>query len=130
MKWRFAAVALGACVVEKHFTLDRTLPGPDHKASIEPHELAALVRGIRIVESALGNGEKRPGGKRSRHGRRGRKSVVAARDLPKGEVLSADMLAVKRPGTGLPPASLPRLVGRTLCRAVAKDSLLTLEDLR
>jgi sialic acid synthase SpsE len=123
-------VARGACVVEKHFTLDRTLPGPDHKASIEPHELAALVRGIRIVESALGNGEKRPAAGEADTAAVARKSVVAARDLPKGEVLSADMLAVKRPGTGLPPASLPRLVGRTLCRAVAKDSLLSLEDLR
>lgn len=126
----FAAVARGACIVEKHFTLDHMLPGPDHQASIEPNELAALVRGIRIVESALGDGEKRPTASEADTARVARKSLVASRDLPKGTVLSANMLIAKRPGTGLPPGKLSQVIGRTLCRNVSKDSLLTLEDLQ
>ena len=123
------AVARGACVIEKHFTLDRTLPGPDHKASIEPDQLASLVRGIRTVESALGDGQKCPAASEAGTAAIARKSIVAARDLPAGTAVSEDMLTVKRPGTGLPPGMLPKVVGRTLCRAVASDSLLKLEDL-
>jgi len=125
----FAAVAMGACVVEKHFTLDRNLPGPDHRASLEPDELAALVQGIRMVEKALGDGCKRPAAGEADTAAAARKSLVAARDILAGTVLSLDMIAVKRPGTGLPPSMLDFVLGRKLRRDVAKDSLLTLDDL-
>jgi N,N'-diacetyllegionaminate synthase len=125
----FAAVALGACVVEKHFTLDRTLPGPDHRASLEPNELAALVQGIRTVEAALGDGCKRPAASEANTAAVARKSLVAARDIAANTVLSMDMIAVKRPGTGMPPSMLDFVLSRRLRRDVAKDSLLTLEDL-
>lgn len=125
-----AAVALGAIVIEKHFTLDRSLPGPDHQASLEPRELKALVSAVRNVERALGNGIKRPVPSEADLRIVARRSIVAARDLPAGAVLTQGDLAVKRPGTGLPPSRLPWLVGRTLTRAVAADELLTEEMVR
>jgi N-acetylneuraminate synthase len=125
----FAAVALGACVIEKHFTLDRSLPGPDHRASLEPGELAALARGVRTVESALGDGRKRPAASEADTAAVARKSLVAARDLTAGTVLTDEMIAVKRPGTGLPPAMLPYVLGRKVRRPLQKDTLLTLEDM-
>ncbi|MGD0516141.1 MAG: N-acetylneuraminate synthase [Thermoguttaceae bacterium] len=125
----FAAVAMGACVVEKHFTLDRNLPGPDHRASLEPDELTALVQGIRTVEKALGDGCKRPAASEADTAAAARKSLVAAKDILAGTVLSLDMIAVKRPGTGLPPSMSDFVLGRKLRRNVAKNSLLTLDDL-
>ena len=125
----FAAVALGACVIEKHFTLDRNLPGPDHQASIEPTELKALVRGIRTVESALGDGCKRPALSEANSARAARKSLVVTQDVPAGTVLTDDLIAIKRPGTGLPPSMLPFLIGRRTRRDIKKDALLRLEDL-
>lgn len=122
-----AAVALGACVIEKHFTLDRNLPGPDHRASLEPDELKALVRSIRIVEAALGNGIKRPAASEENTRQVARKSLVAARDLPAGTRLEKEMIAIKRPGTGLAPALRDDLVGRTLNTDVAAGRLFTLE---
>jgi len=107
-----AAVALGACVIEKHFTLDRSLPGPDHRASLEPDELAVLVRGIRTVEAALGQGRKEPAASEANTAAVARRSLVAARDIPAGTVLTEEMLAIKRPGTGLPPAMLGHTLGR------------------
>jgi N,N'-diacetyllegionaminate synthase len=124
-----AAVALGACVVEKHFTLDRTLPGPDHAASLEPDQLAAMIRGIRNVEAALGHGRKEPTASELNTADVARKSLVAARDLLAGAVLSDDMLAVKRPGTGLPPVMRPYLIGRTLHIDVKAGTLIALEML-
>jgi N-acetylneuraminate synthase len=124
-----AAVALGAAVLEKHLTLDRGLPGPDQQASLEPGEFAALVRGVRTVEAALGHGRKEPAPGEREVADVARKSVVAACDLPQGTVLGPAHLAVKRPGTGLPPQWLPALAGRTLRRALPKDALLALEDL-
>ncbi len=124
-----AAVALGACVIEKHFTLDRLLPGPDHRASIEPRELAALVRGIRVVESSLGDGRKQPAASEADTAAVARKSLVALADLAVGTVLTEAMLGMKRPGTGLPPLVLPQVIGRTVCRAIPSGSLLTWEDL-
>ena len=124
-----AAVALGACVIEKHFTLDRTLPGPDHKASLEPGELMALVRGIRTVEQALGHGRKEPAPSEAGTAVVARKSLVAARDLPAGVALTDDMIAVKRPGTGLPPAMLSEVAGRTLRTSVSAGTVLTLDML-
>jgi N,N'-diacetyllegionaminate synthase len=124
-----AAVALGACVIEKHFTLDRSLPGPDHKASLEPAELKALVKGIRIVESALGDGVKRPAASEANTRQVARKSLVLTRDLPAGTPIDKSMIAVKRPGTGLPPGMLDQLIGRTLKTNVSSGTLLTWEML-
>lgn len=122
-----AAVALGACVVEKHFTLDRSLPGPDHAASLEPEGLAALVRGIRLVESAMGDGRKRPTAIEADTARVVRKSLTASRGLHPGEILTKDMVLARRPGTGLPLSSLELLLGRKVARAYAEGELLDLE---
>ena len=119
-----AAVARGAAIVEKHLTLDKAMPGPDHRASLDPEEMAALVRGIRTVESALGDGDKRPTPSELDTRRVARKSLVAARALRAGERLTEDAVAVKRPGTGIPPAELSRAVGRRLRRDVAADEVL------
>ena len=124
-----AAVALGACVVEKHFTLDRTLPGPDHRASLEPDELQALVKGIREVEVSLGTGLKLPVQRELDTAAVARKSLTAGRDLAAGEILDPGMVAIKRPGTGLPPMMLPYVVGRRLRQAVKAGALLSLEML-
>lgn len=125
----FAAVALGACVVEKHFTLDRNLPGPDHRASVEPADLAALVQGIRAVELALGDGCKRPAPSEVNTAGIVRKSLVVAQDVAAGTVLSEDLIAIKRPGTGLPASMLPFVIGRRTRRDMKKNTLLRLEDL-
>ena len=125
-----AAVALGACVIEKHFTLDRSLPGPDHPASLEPEELNALVRGIRMVESALGDGVKRPAASEANTRKVARKSLVAAHDLAAGTTLEEPMIAIKRPGTGLAPGIRPELVGRILKADVPEGALLTWEMLQ
>ena len=120
-----AAAALGATVIEKHFTLDRGLAGPDHRASLEPHELAAMVRGIRIVESALGDGRKVPAKGEIENRKIVRKSLVAARDLASGTVLELDDLVIKRPGTGLPPAARRDIVGRRAARRIPVGTVLT-----
>lgn len=125
----FGAVALGACVLEKHFTLDCNLPGPDHQASLEPGELAALVGGIRRVEAALGDGCKRPAASEANTSSIARKSLVAARDVAAGEVFNETMIAVKRPGTGLAPALRSLVAGRKARVAILRDALLRLEDL-
>jgi N,N'-diacetyllegionaminate synthase len=122
-----AAVALGACVIEKHFTLDCTLSGPDHRASSEPQELGALIRGMRMVEAALGHGRKEPAASEVNTAEVARKSLVLARDVPAGMILQDALITVKRPGTGLPPAMRPYLVGRTLRVDAAAGTLLTLE---
>jgi N,N'-diacetyllegionaminate synthase len=119
-----AAVALGAKVIEKHFTLDRSLPGPDHIASLEPVELQQMVTAIRHVEAALGTGIKGPAPCELPNLSVARKSVVAACSLPAGHRLAARDLDIKRPGNGLPPKLLPTLVGRTLIAAVSKDELI------
>jgi N-acetylneuraminate synthase len=119
-----AAVALGAEVIEKHFTLDRSLPGPDHAASLEPVELQQMVEAIRHVEAALGTGIKAPAPCELPNLPVARKSVVAARALPKGHELAAGDLDIKRPGSGLAPKLLPALIGRTLRTGVAKDEII------
>jgi N,N'-diacetyllegionaminate synthase len=119
-----AAVALGATVIEKHFTMSRDLPGPDHKASLEPDELSAMVRAIRNIEIALGDGVKRLTPSESRNRPISRKSIVAARPIRAGELLTEDNLAVKRPGTGLSPMRWDEVVGRVASRDYAKDDLL------
>lgn len=124
-----AAVALGACVIEKHFTLDKEMPGPDHRASAAPEELAALVRGIRLVDSALGDGRKVPASSEIPMSAVIRKSIVAARNISTGTPLAADSLTAKRPGTGLSPALREQLLGRIAKRDIPKGSLITLESL-
>lgn len=119
-----AAAALGACVIEKHFTIDRSLPGPDHKASLEPDELAAMVAGIRKVESALGDGKKCPTDAEVEIAAVARKSLVAVRALRAGEIFESSMTVARRPGTGLAPSLLESLLGRSLVRDVAKDEIL------
>lgn len=119
-----AAVALGAVVIEKHFTLDRGLPGPDHNASLEPHELKQLVASIRKVESALGSAVKAPGAEEMRNRAVARRSLVAARAIHKGEILTMDILAEKRPGTGLPPIEALTLIGRPAGRDYLPDDLI------
>lgn len=123
------AVALGACVIEKHLTLDRTLPGPDHKASEEPAAFAALVKGIRTIEAALGNGLKVPSATEAATADVARKSLVTSGALTAGTVLTESMIAVKRPGTGLAPARRSEVLGRALRVDVAKDTLLTMDML-
>lgn len=124
-----AAVSRGACVIEKHFTSDRNLPGPDQKASLEPGELRELVRGIRTIETALGSTRKTPSAAERNTASVARKSLVAARDLANGTTLDAAMLIAKRPGTGISPALLRSITGRKLRRDVRADELLRLEDL-
>jgi N,N'-diacetyllegionaminate synthase len=124
-----AAVARGAAVIEKHLTLDKSLPGPDHRASLDPTEFALLVRGIRTVENALGDGEKRPVPSEADTRAAARKSLVAARPIQAGERLTADMVAFKRPGTGISPAHLDRILGRKVIRDLAADELIGWEAL-
>jgi N,N'-diacetyllegionaminate synthase len=119
-----AAVARGAAIIEKHFTVDKTLPGPDHRASLDAAELAALVRSIRRVEAALGDGDKRPMPSEADTRRVARKSLVAARPIERGEKITREMIAVKRPGTGISPADLERAIGRTTARPLATDEVI------
>ncbi|MCT4556796.1 MAG: N-acetylneuraminate synthase [Pelagimonas sp.] len=119
-----AAVARGAKMIEKHFTLDRTLPGPDHAASVEPDELTSLVRDIRRIESALGDGVKQPSGPEIRNRAVARKALHAARDLPAGHMLTDRDIAVKRPGTGPSPMTLWDRIGTTLDRDLSEGDLL------
>lgn len=124
-----AAVALGACVIEKHYTLDRAAAGPDHRSSLEPAELGALVAGIRAVEAALGDGRKVPASRESSTADVARKSLVAARNIEAGEVLCADDVVVKRPGTGLSPVLRAQIVGRRARISIAAGALLGWEML-
>jgi N,N'-diacetyllegionaminate synthase len=121
-----AAAALGASVIEKHFTLDRGLPGPDHKASLEPLELKAMIAAIRNIERALGDGIKRPSASESKNKSVARKSLVAAIPIRAGEIFNVANLAVKRPGTGLSPMRWDEVVGRTASRDFSSDELIEL----
>jgi sialic acid synthase SpsE len=125
----YAAVALGACVVERHFTLDRTMRGPDHAASLEPRGLELLVRDIRHVDDSLGTASKRVLPSEAPVRARLAKSVVAARDIPAGRVVTRDDLTVKGPGTGISPRFIERLVGVTARQAIAADTLVPTEAL-
>lgn len=122
-----AAVALGACIIEKHFTLDRNLPGPDHRASLEPDELEELIRGIRKVEASLGDGRKTPTESELATARVARRSLVATANIQAGTIIQPEMVAVKRPGTGLPPVMLDEIVGRKALVDIGSGSLLALE---
>jgi N,N'-diacetyllegionaminate synthase len=124
-----AAAALGACMIEKHFTLDRSAPGPDHAASLEPGELADLVAALRVATVAIGDGVKRPVEAELANLPVVRRSVAASVDLPAGSVLTRSALVALRPGTGIPAGRLEELVGRTLVRDVVRFQLLSPEDL-
>jgi len=121
-----AAVALGAVVIEKHLTLDRKLPGPDHLASLEPIEFAAMMSAIRNIEQALGDGRKAPSASEARNVDVVRKSLVAARAIAKGERFTADNLAVKRPGTGISPMRWDEVLNHSARRDFAVDDLIEL----
>ena len=125
-----AAVALGACVIEKHFTLDRNLPGPDHAASLEPEELKAMVSAIRNIEKAIGGtGVKEPSKSEKKNKVVARKSLHAARSLQRGCVIKQEDLIALRPGTGISPMEIDRIIGRVLVHDVEKQTLLKESDL-
>lgn len=119
-----AAVALGASTIEKHFTLDKSLPGPDHRASLEPRELAALVRSIRQVEFALGSGLKAPSPSEWKNRNVVRKSLVARQTIQKGEIFSRENMVCKRPGSGVSPFAMWSFLGRNANRNYAEDELI------
>ena len=119
-----AAVAMGATVIEKHITLDRTMEGPDHRASLEPDQFAAMVQGIRAIERALGDGIKRPTASERANLPIARKSLVAARAIQAGEPFTAENITAKRPGTGISPMHCDALIGRNALRAYAADELI------
>lgn len=124
-----AAVAMGACMIEKHFTLDRALPGPDHRLSLEPAELENLLKSIRAIEQAFGNGIKVPATAEREIADVARKSVVAATDIPAGTILMRELLAIRRPGTGLRPELRDSLIGRQATQAIPAGSLVRLDQL-
>lgn len=125
-----AAVALGACVVEKHLTLDQNMAGPDHRASLEPEEFARMVQGIRRVSAMLGDGVKAPLPEELDTARVARRSVVAAVNIAANEVITADMLVCRRPATGIAPRDLQRVVGQSARTAMAAGSVLQWDQLR
>lgn len=121
-----AAVALGATVIEKHFTLDRTMEGPDHKASLEPDELIAMVKSVRNIEKALGSSDKVPSLSESKNKPIARKSIVAGKWIRQGELFDENNLAVKRPGTGISPMKWDAVIGQPAKRNFEPDELIEL----
>ena len=119
-----AAVAMGAKIIEKHFTLDKNMPGPDHKASLEPDELAAMVRSIRNIELALGDGLKHFSKSESENIKIVRKSIVAKRDIKKGEIFSEQNICVKRPGDGISPIRWDEVIGQISQKDYKQDDLI------
>ena len=122
-----AAVALGATVIEKHFTLDKTLPGPDHKASLEPEELKAMVSAIRNIEKAIGgSGLKEVSKSEAKNKPIARKSIVATKAIKKGDLFSVENLTIKRPGTGISPMQWDEVIGKTAKKDFEEDDLIEL----
>lgn len=119
-----AAAALGAAVIEKHFTLDRNMEGPDHKASLEPDELQEMVKAVRNIESALGNGKKEPSASEKKNMAVARKSIVAKCEIAKGEIFTEDNLTAKRPGTGISPMNWNEVIGKKAKRSFHQDELI------
>jgi len=117
-------VAMGAAVIEKHFTLDRTLPGPDHKASLEPGELKAMVKSIRNVELSMGDGIKKPVKSELKNMSIARKSLVATKDIKKGEKYTEDNITIKRPGTGISPMEYWDIVGKVIQQDFYEDEVI------
>lgn len=123
------AVALGACIIEKHFTLDQSLPGPDHRASLSPAQLAKYIRDIREVQSAIGDGVKEPKPSEAETAAVARKSLVSTRDIAAGTRIEHAMLAARRPGTGISPARLEGVLGKVARVPLKRGSLIAWEDL-
>lgn len=121
-----AAVALGATLIEKHFTLDKKMEGPDHVASLEPNELKAMVAAIRNIERALGDGIKKPTPSEIKNIAIARKSIVAARDIKKGDILSEDNIGTKRPGTGISPMEWDNVIGTVAIQDFKEDEMIAL----
>jgi N,N'-diacetyllegionaminate synthase len=119
-----AAVAMGASIIEKHFTLSRSMEGPDHKASLEPDELKAMVISIRNIEKSLGSYEKKPSPSEMPNMALARKSIVAARKIAKGEVLSEENLTVKRPGEGISPMRWDKIIGKVATKSYDIDEMI------
>ncbi|MCD4795150.1 MAG: N-acetylneuraminate synthase [Bacteroidales bacterium] len=121
-----AAVALGATVIEKHFTLDKTTEGPDHKASLEPHELKAMVKAVRNIEKAMGNGIKKASASEEKNKKIARKSIVAAKNIKKNDTFDESNIAIKRPGTGLSPMLWDKIIGKKATKNYKLDELIKL----
>jgi len=119
-----SAVAMGATVIEKHFTLDRNMPGPDHAASIEPEELKAMVTAIRNIEKAMGDGEKKPSSSETKNISVARKFIVAKMSIKKGELFTEENLTVKRPGTGVSPMGWDTVIGKAASSDYEMDDLI------
>jgi N-acetylneuraminate synthase len=124
-----AAVSLGATVIEKHFTIDKNLPGPDHKASLNPDELNSMVKAIRDVEIAMGNGIKTPTEAEKENITLARKSIVAKIDVSSGNKIKRDELSIKRPGSGIAPKYIGELVGQIVKKNIEKDQIIKWSDL-
>jgi N,N'-diacetyllegionaminate synthase len=121
-----AAAALGACIIEKHFTLDKNLPGPDHKASLEPDELKQMVWAIRDVEKAMGNGVKSLTAEEEKTRKLVRRSIVARVDIPEGVTIKEDMLDIKRPGNGIEPKYIDSIIGKIAKKNIKREEKITL----
>lgn len=124
-----AAAAMGACMIEKHFTLSRQLPGPDHQASLEPAELAEMVQNIRLIEQALGDGIKKPTASEIKNIAVARRSIHIVSTLPEGHVITHNDLIMKRPGTGISPMQTDAVIGKTLKTSLDQDTMLLWEHL-
>lgn len=123
------AAALGASVIEKHFTLDRNLPGPDQKNSLEPDELKAMIKGIRRTQNLLGSGKKQPFNSELTIAEMARKAVIASEDIPAGAVITKEMLTIKRPAKGgLHPRELEKIIGKTAKRDISADTQIQATD--
>jgi N,N'-diacetyllegionaminate synthase len=123
------AATLGAVIVEKHFTLDRNMAGPDHKASLEPNELKSMVQLLKKVRKILGNDEKKPSKSEKRIMPLVRKSIVAKKDLQAGTKLTSDLVTSKRPGDGLSPLNLNNILGKQLKKNVRKNGKILISEL-
>jgi N,N'-diacetyllegionaminate synthase len=121
-----AAVALGACIIEKHFTLNRNMDGPDHKASLEPDELSAMVKAIRNIEKAIGTEEKKVSISEQKNRSVARKSIVAASEISEGELFTEENITAKRPGTGISPMLWDHIVGKIAKKSYKPDDLIEL----
>jgi N,N'-diacetyllegionaminate synthase len=122
-----AAVALGACVIEKHFTLDKSLPGPDHQASLEPEELKQMIKAVREVEKAMGDGNKMPTEEEKQIQKVARRSIVARVNIPKGTIITEAMLDIKRPGTGIEPKNIHMVIDRKARGFIEQDKVITID---
>ena len=124
-----AAVALGACVIEKHFTIDKNMPGPDHRASLDPSELKEMVRAIRNVEKSIGDGIKKPVAAELENKKTVRRSLVARVDIPIGTYITGDMLDMRRPNTGIDPRDVDKVIGKKVNKSVKASELIYFKDL-